>query len=259
MDLFSWFRFSEPSLPEWASSHPLLDEHGYWISEARPRLVIYSGAGLSAESGLKTFRGDDGLWEGHSIEEVCNGSRWRDHREKVEAFYEARRLANQVAKPHDGHAFCAEMEACGAVLITQNVDTLLERAGAQHVIHLHGKINERQCFGCGGVWSDHLSNGPCPYCKGTDTRVNVVFFKEPAPNYRLASTILGGLREQDSLVVLGTQATVANPTRWLTRRCNVTIVDPTPSSKLLAWPGVRAFTIPASELRNSWPKIWRPA
>ena len=81
-------------------------------------------------------------------------------------------------------------------------------------------------------------------------------FKEPAPNYRLASTILGGLREQDTLVVLGTQATVANLTRWLTRRCNVAIVDPTPSPKLVGWPGARAFTVPASQLRNNWPRIW---
>lgn len=256
MNWLSWLGVSTPATPEPEPLiHPRLDEAGYWLPGTEPRLVIFSGAGLSAESGLSTFRDTNGLWENHSIEEVCNGLTWRDNREKVERFYEQRRLSNQAAKPHDGHRFCAEMEEAGAVLITQNVDTLLERAGARHLIHLHGNIEQRQCFSCGGEWPAALSKDRCPFCQSKDTRVNVVFFKEPVPQYNLGSRIIGGLREQDTLLIVGTQASVLNPTRWLTQRCNVAVVDPNPSPRLLAWPKVKTFPMPASELKKAWHQL----
>ena len=236
------------SSPEPLFPHPSLDEYGYWKPDVQNRLVVFSGAGLSADSGLQTFRDTDGLWETHRVEDVCNGRTWRDHRELVENFYGQRQAQNRQAAPHGGHRWCAEMEKRGAVLITQNVDTLLERAGARAVLHLHGRLDQRQCFSCGGHWPLSLSSSQCPFCKSDDTRTNVVFFQEPVPAYPWASKILGGLREKDTLVVVGTQATVANPLRWLTHRCRVKVVDPNPSPKLTHWPGVECFARPATDL-----------
>lgn len=241
-----------------ASTHPSLGEGGYWSEDYQgDRVVIFSGAGLSAESGLATFRGDDGLWENHKVDEVCNGHTWRDHRDLVERFYQARLDSNRQSLPHDGHRWCAEMEARGAVLITQNVDTMLEKAGAKHVVHLHGKIDQRQCFGCGGSWNVALSHRSCPYCKSEDTRVDVVFFKEQAPRYQEASNTLGALREKDVLVVVGTEASVVNPLRWLTRPCHVIIVDPNPSSRLATWPRAQVFASPASSLRQTLAPLFK--
>ena len=238
-----------PSLTPYLS-HPRIDENGYWEEPNAKRLVIFSGAGLSAESGLQTFRDSDGLWENHRIDEVCSGSTWRAHRPLVERFYEQQRQQNRGASPHAGHQWCATMEAKGAILITQNVDTLLERAGARHVLHLHGRIDQRQCFSCDGRWAQALSASQCPFCQSEDPRVDVVFFQEPVPAYPWASKALGGLREKDTLVVVGTQATVANPLKWLAHRCRVIAVDPEPSPHLTHWPGIEVIQGSASELRS---------
>ncbi len=237
--------------------HPLLTESGYWESSGPSRLVIYSGAGLSVESGMATFSTDNGLWENHKIEEVCDGQTWRQHRALVEAFYDSRAQDNVRAKPHAGHQWCAQAESEGAALITQNVDTLLERAGARFVRHIHGRIDQRQCWHCSLVWEAALHGSKhCPLCKSDDTRVNVVFYKEPAPEYANASRTIGGLREKDVLLVVGTQATVSNPLRWLSGKAQVWVVDPKPSSELLGWPGVVVWEEPASRVGETAGQAW---
>lgn len=250
--LSSWF--NNPADP---LQHPSLDEDGRWQTAAGPRLVIYTGAGLSAESGLATFRNQGGLWDQHDVNQVCHGATWRDHRALVEEFYATRQAHNHQARPHDGHAWCAEMEAQGAVLVTQNVDTLLERAGAKHVIHLHGQLDQRQCFSCGAHWKSVVSPVRCAYCRSDDTRVDVVFFGEHAPRYAQASSVLGGLRASDTLMIVGTEASVANPLRWLTQPCTVVVVDPDPSPRLLVAPKVVAVAQPASRLREIWAGLTR--
>lgn len=247
-----------PLLPH----HPALTEEGYWDNQGAPRLVIYSGAGLSVESGMATFNTDNGLWENHKIEEVCDGYTWREHRELVEAFYHQRAQNNVQATPHAGHEWCAQAESAGASLITQNVDTLLERAGARFVRHLHGRIDQRRCWSCSMEWkTPRQDSRVCPVCRSNDTRVDVVFYKEQAPEYRPASRTIGGLRAQDVLLVVGTQASVANPLQWLTGKTQVWVVDPTPSARLLAWPGVKVWEEPASRLAQTagaeWQKVHR--
>lgn len=243
--------------PPSAHYHPLLTEEGYWESKGSPRLVIYSGAGLSVESGMATFNTDNGLWENHKVEDVCNGFSWKENRELVERFYGQRSADNIKAVPHAGHQWCAGMEAEGAALITQNVDTLLERAGARFVRHIHGRIDQRRCWSCSMEWTTtNQQYRTCPICRSEDTRVNVVFYKEQAPEYARASKTIGGLRPQDVLLIVGTQASVANPLRWLTGPTQVWVVDPQPSARLLAWPGVRAWAEPASRLAETAGVAW---
>jgi NAD-dependent deacetylase len=243
--------------------HPSLNNAAYWhrTEDPTPRLVVFSGAGLSHESGLSLFRGSDGLWDNHRVEEVCDANTWRQFRSKVDAFYERRLLESNQAIPHAGHQWCADQERNGAVLLTQNVDNLLQRAGASHVGHLHGRLDHRRCFACDFRW--HRPEGStiddarsCPFCQSDDTRVAVVLFHEPAIAYESARRVLGGIRAQDVLMVVGTTAQVINPLNFLTLRSQVWIVDPNPSPVLLNYPEVRVFRLPASELPGEPGAAW---
>lgn len=239
--------------------HPHLTPEGYWETRSpQPRMIVFSGAGLSKDSGLSVFRGNDGLWENHRIEEVCNGRTWRNHRELVNRFYDQRFEASRAAQPHDGHRWCVEMEREGAVLITQNVDDLLEKAGARHAIHIHGRVDERACWACSHVWSQKLFNQiHCPICDSEDTRVNVVFFHESAPMYAPASRAIGGLRPQDVLVVVGTSGRVVNPLRWLTCPVNIWVVDPHPAPLLVGRPNTCVLPHAAQDLRPVLEARWQ--
>lgn len=243
--------------------HPKLNNAAYWLREAHslPRLVIFSGAGLSHESGLSLFRGSDGLWDNHKIDEVCNGLVWRLFREKVDTFYEKRWEDNLAATPHQGHQWCAEMEAQGAVLLTQNVDTLLERSGARHVGHLHGRLDHHRCFACDFRWQRTIEQSreqmvSCPVCSSQDTRIDVVLFREHAPAYESAHRVLAGLREQDVLLVVGTATTVFNPLHFLTASPQVWMVDPDPPPMFLGYPGSRIWKTPASLLSSTAGLAW---
>lgn len=198
--------------------HPL---PGKWI--------IFSGAGLSQESGLATYRAKDGLWANHDVKAVCHAATWRANRQQVTHFYEARWEEIKNAAPHAGHAWCAEMQKRGAILITQNIDTLLERAGAERVLHIHGRIDQWQCFACEHRWVRYV-NQPlrCPACDDQDIRVDVVFFGERAKAYPYTQHLLGTLQEEDTLVVVGTSGQVFNPILWLQGNPRVIVVDPEP-------------------------------
>src|SRR4051812_34162277 len=105
------------------------------------RIVVFTGAGISAESGLKTFRDGDGLWENYRIEEVATPEAWRKNRKLVLDFYNARRKQVLSAEPNDAHKALADLQNKYIVnIITQNIDDLHERAGSLNVMHLHGEI-----------------------------------------------------------------------------------------------------------------------
>ena len=109
--------------------------------------MILSGAGLSAESGIKTFRDHDGLWEGYDVMEVCSTQGWIEDRKKVTNFYNDRRADLESKKPNHAHKVLAqlEMDYRGRVLhLTQNIDDLMEKAGAKDVVHLHGILTHLQ-------------------------------------------------------------------------------------------------------------------
>jgi len=109
------------------------------------KLVVLTGAGISAESGLKTFRDSDGLWEGYNIEDVATPQAWRKNPELVQAFYNERRKNVLEAQPNAAHFALAALEKdFDVTIITQNIDDLHERAGSTNVVHLHGVITRSQ-------------------------------------------------------------------------------------------------------------------
>ncbi len=179
-----------------------------------PRLVILTGAGLSAESGLRTFRDQNGLWENHSIDTVCNGHTWRANFPLVQAFYNARRTQLATALPNAAHRQIAAWQArYDTVLLTQNVDDLLERAGCRDVVHLHGFLPEMTCAACGHLWNIGYAEWPegaaCPRCRSVrDARPHIVFFNEPAPQYDRLWETFAELTSRDVVVVIGTSGVV---------------------------------------------------
>ncbi|WNO07587.1 Sir2 family NAD+-dependent deacetylase [Teredinibacter sp. KSP-S5-2] len=149
-------------------------------------IVVLTGAGVSAESGLKTFRDNNGLWEGHDVSEVATPEAFEINPALVHSFYNARR--NQLleeAKPNLAHKSLSRFEAefnGGFTLITQNVDNLHEQAGSQNVIHMHGELLQVRCINTGIVfqWTEDLTTQThCPCCKiAGSLRPNIVWFGE---------------------------------------------------------------------------------
>ena len=151
---------------------------------AERNIVILTGAGLSAESGLATFRGPGGLWEGHRVEDVCTPDALARAPDLVHRFYDERRAGLRAVEPNAAHRALARLDAewPGELLIvTQNVDDLHERAGATRLLHLHGELNSALCATCGerGTWTADLPPGArCPACAAPALRPDIVFFGE---------------------------------------------------------------------------------
>jgi NAD-dependent deacetylase len=175
------------------------------------RVLILSGAGLSAESGLKTFRGEDGYWNEYRIEDVCSVEGFNRDRELVNRFYDSRRSELDSVKPNYAHQKIAEIKGKfknEIAVITQNVDDLLERAGCEDVIHLHGTLTDLRCESCKTVFPiDYkLSSGAvCPNCGSKNIRHNVVMFGEQAPKYALLDKINS---EIELFIVIGSSGNV---------------------------------------------------
>lgn len=179
------------------------------------KIVIISGAGLSQESGIPTFRDSDGLWHGHDVDEVANFLTWEKNYHTVHAFYNERRKDVLASQPNAAHAFYAGLEKSHNVVhLTQNVDDLLERAGGKPV-HLHGDIRGLICLSCGHEWDTDRDYVPgvdfCPGC-GKDRKVKprVVFFNQMAPQYIRMTDELASLTERDLVIVVGTSGQVLN-------------------------------------------------
>jgi NAD-dependent deacetylase len=147
-------------------------------------LVILTGAGVSAESGLATFRGPGGLWEGHRVEDVCTPEALADDPALVHGFYDARRAALGGVAPNAAHRALARLDAewpGELLLVTQNVDDLHERAGSKRLLHMHGELRSALCAACGERlgWAGDLPPGTaCPGCAAPRLRPDIVFFGE---------------------------------------------------------------------------------
>ncbi len=147
-------------------------------------IVILTGAGISAESGLETFRSEDGLWAQHRIEDVCTPQALRRDPALVHRFYDLRRAALDGVEPNAAHLALARLEREWPgefLLITQNVDDLHERAGSRRVLHMHGALNSALCAACGHrtEWQGSLPPGSaCPSCTAPALRPDIVFFGE---------------------------------------------------------------------------------
>ena len=187
--------------------HPVRDELDQALADAarllRParRLAVLTGAGVSAESGVPTFRGADGLWEGHAIEEVATPEAFRDNPKLVWRFYNQRREKLGMVRPNPGHFGLAELEADHFgdgrfTLITQNVDGLHRQAGSRRVLELHGNLRRTRCTGCRRIEErglEPLGELPaCPHCSRL-LRPDIVWFHEMLD--RAASRYSGGIRQ----------------------------------------------------------------
>jgi len=178
------------------------------LSQTKKKLVILTGAGISAESGLKTFRDSDGLWEGYNIEDVATPGAWKKDPKLVLEFYNYRRRNVLDAKPNVAHIGLAELENDFDVhIITQNIDDLHERAGSTKILHLHGEIlkmrserNDQLVYDI----RDDINYGDTAE-DGTQLRPHIVWFEEPVPLIEEASYITQGA---DIFVVAGTSLVV---------------------------------------------------
>jgi len=148
------------------------------------RLVVLTGAGISAESGVPTFRDAGGLWEGHRVEEVATPEAFERDPETVQRFYDARRRAVAQVDPNPAHDALARLErelGDNLLVVTQNIDDLHERAGSRHIVHMHGDLLMALCTACGrrsSVTAELIERPPCPQCGERMLRPDVVWFGE---------------------------------------------------------------------------------
>jgi len=174
----------------------------------KKKLVVLTGAGISAESGLKTFRDSDGLWEGYDINEVATATAWRRNPALVQSFYNMRRKDVKNAEPNAAHFALSSLEKDFEVhIITQNIDDLHERAGSSSVLHLHGEIgkmrsekNESLIYPVDGdiQMGDRAEDG-------AQLRPHIVWFEEPVP---MMETAIQVVSEADLFVIVGTSLVV---------------------------------------------------
>jgi NAD-dependent deacetylase len=174
-------------------------------------IVILTGAGISAESGIATFRAADGLWEQHRIEDVATPEAFARDPDLVQRFYDARRAHLQNASPNAAHAALARLDQQwdgDLLIVTQNVDDLHERAGARRLRHMHGELLSAWCQACDArsAWDAPLSDRPaCPACGVPALRPDIVWFGEMP--YHM-DDIEAALRRCDLFVSIGTSGAV---------------------------------------------------
>ena len=202
---------------------------------SKPKLVVSTGAGISAESGIKTFRDADGLWENYPVMQVASADGFRANPELVHKFYNDRRKQLVEAKPNAAHTALVELEKDYDVfVITQNVDDLHERAGSEHVLHLHGELMKIRSVSdpdyIESLDIEHLETTPSTRGKRGDLmRPHIVFFQEPVPNMDMAAELA---READIFVVIGTSLVVypaAALIHYVRRGVPIYYIDPNPA------------------------------
>jgi NAD-dependent deacetylase len=191
-----------------------------------PHLIVFSGAGLSAESGISTFRTGDGIWSHANIDEVCNYLTWRRNRPAVFRFYNQRISECAGARPNDAHRLLAQWQETWGTervhLVTQNIDDMLEQAGARQVTHLHGDMISLLCTDCDYRFP---ASGPgldpkaaCPSCGEVEgVKPGVVFFNEAAPEYETLWRVQQAMTSDDLFIAVGTAFEVIPPERLLPR------------------------------------------
>jgi NAD-dependent deacetylase len=175
------------------------------------RIVVLTGAGISAESGVPTFRDAGGLWEGHRVEDVATPEAFERDPDTVNRFYDLRRHALARVEPNPAHAALARLETelgDDLIVVTQNVDDLHERAGSRRVVHMHGELLTALCTSCGArmpVPADLVDSPPCPACGAPALRPDVVWFGELPYGLDPIEEALAGC---DRFVAIGTSGAV---------------------------------------------------
>jgi len=194
------------------------------------KLVVLTGAGMSSESGIRTFRDSGGLWEEYEVTEVATPEAWNRNKELVLRFYNERRRQLAECKPNDGHILLAELEKHFDVqIITQNIDNLHERAGSTNILHLHGEltkvrstIDQSLMYDIG--YKDIVLGDKCE--KGSQLRPHIVWFGEEVPMLEQAINLTG---EADIFVVIGSSLNVypaAGLIAYAPLRAPIYLIDP---------------------------------
>lgn len=210
---------------------------------------------MSADSGLKTFRDSNGLWENHRVEDVATPEAWNKDPEMVLKFYDERRKQAFRAKPHAGHkAFAALEDEYSVTIITQNVDTLHERAGSSNVIHLHGNLSKARSIKNPSLVVDVGAN-PIKLGDigedGEQLRPHVVWFGEAVPNMKVAAELMP---DTDLLIVAGTSLSVypaAGLVNYVHEDIPKYLVDPAPPDGLNLTP----WAIVQEKAKDGVPKL----
>ena len=220
---------------------------------AKPKLVISSGAGISAESGISTFRDAGGLWENYPVMEVCSADGFRNNPRLVHEFYNARRKDLIGKEPNMAHKLLAELEKDFDVyVITQNVDDLHERAGSSKILHLHGELMKMRSVTnpdyTESLDMEHLETTPETRGKNGDPmRPHIVFFQEAVPNMELAAE---WVHEADIFVVIGTSLNVypaAGLLHYVRPGIPIYYIDPNPADITIMSPQVHIIKAKATE------------
>ena len=193
------------------------------------KLVVFTGAGISQESGIKTFRDSGGLWEEYKISDVCSPEAWEKDPELVLEFYNKRRKQALEAEPNRAHEIIAELEKYFDVqIITQNIDDLHERAGSTNVLHLHGEITKARSVGTEKIHT--IGNNPIflnDLCNsGHQLRPHIVWFGEDVPNMLIAEEIV---KTADIFLIIGSSLNVypaAGLVYQTSEDCPKYLVDP---------------------------------
>ena len=195
----------------------------------KKRLVVLSGAGISAESGIKTFRDADGLWENHRLEDVASPEGFEKNPQLVLDFYNARRRQLKEVEPNKAHQILAELEKDFQVdIITQNVDDLHERAGSTKVLHLHGELKKVRPINSDSKiipWENDLNWGDLNF-EGIQLRPHIVWFGEMVPEMEIATKIAS---KADIFLVIGTSMQVypaASLIHYVPENCEIYVIDP---------------------------------
>ena len=203
------------------------------------RLVVLTGAGVSAESGFATFRDAGGLWEQYDVNDVASIEGWYRNRQLVLQFYNERRAQLRDAKPNAAHLSIARLEESYHVdVITQNVDNLHERAGSTHIVHLHGELTkvrpENGVYDSGGSEKEVIDVGYSPVIlgdkapNGSQLRPHIVFFGEAVPKIETAIDLVS---KADILLIVGSSLQVypaAGLYRYAPHGCPIYVIDPKP-------------------------------
>ena len=185
------------------------------------KILLFTGAGISQESGLNTFRDKGGIWDQYDLNEVCNFFRLHkikkmpEEREKIFAFYNLLKDKIKEAEPNKAHLEIAQWQkkygTDNVKIITSNVDDLFEKAGCINVLHVHGTLNKMHCFQCGHEWESDLNhNYRCVKCESRLTKPGVIFFGEKAPNYAIMNNWCNhkNFTQNDYRVVIGSSLNV---------------------------------------------------
>ena len=194
------------------------------------KVVILSGAGISAESGISTFRASDGLWNNHKIEEICLAGCMSFNRAKTVAFYDDLRTSLKAKLPNKAHIEIAKLTCKypnDISVITQNIDDLFEKADCKNLTHLHGFLPELYCEHCGEMVAieyqkQYDAHDVCPNCNKDKLRPNIVFFHEQAPMYK---NLYEQMEDCEVFVVIGTSGNVINTDMFLNPKIKLSILN----------------------------------